>query len=63
MFSYGTTPFGGGFFFSVAPGESKFIPVRGNPRWSTKKNPLPFGGGFFFNPLYSAGPPKRKNIP
>lgn len=25
-----------GIFFSVAPGESKFIPVRGNPRWSTK---------------------------
>ena len=21
-----------GIFFSVAPGESKFIPVRGNPR-------------------------------
>ena len=25
-----------GIFFSVAPGESKFIPVRENPRWSTK---------------------------
>ena len=33
-----------GILFSVAPGESKFIPVRGNPRWSTKiektSNPL-----------------------
>ena len=25
----------GDFFWSL-PGESKFIPVRGNPRWSTK---------------------------
>ena len=25
-----------GILFSVAPGESKFIPSRGNPRWSTK---------------------------
>ena len=38
-----------GIFFSVAPGESKFIPVRGNPRWSTKKYPSPFGGGIFFS--------------
>nr|DAU25412.1 MAG TPA: hypothetical protein [Caudoviricetes sp.] len=28
-----------GDFFLVAPGESKFIPGRGNPRWSTKKSP------------------------
>ena len=25
-----------GDFFLAAPGESKFIPGRGNPRWSTK---------------------------
>ena len=40
-----------GILFSVAPGESKFIPDRGNPRWSTKKNLSPFGGGFFFRSL------------
>ncbi len=31
-----------GIFFLVAPGESKFIPDRGNPRWSTKKYSLAF---------------------
>jgi hypothetical protein len=31
-----------GDFFLVAPGESKFIPDRGNPRWSTKKYSLAF---------------------
>ena len=44
LLSYAPRPFGGGYFFPVAPGESKFIPVRGNPRWSTKiektSNPL-----------------------
>ncbi|MFJ6959978.1 MAG: hypothetical protein ACIRZF_08825, partial [Ligilactobacillus ruminis] len=25
-----------GNFFPAAPGESKFIPDRGNPRWSAK---------------------------
>ena len=40
-----------GIFFPVAPGESKFIPGRGNPRWSTKKYPSPFGGGYFFRSL------------
>ena len=43
-----------GIFFPVAPGESKFIPDRGNPRWSTKKYPSPFGGGYFFWLLYCA---------
>ena len=37
----------GEYFFLVAPGESKFIPGRGNPRWSTKNIPIPrpFGRG------------------
>ena len=34
-------------FFPAAPGESKFIPDRGNPRWSTKKILSPFGGRIF----------------
>ena len=36
-----------GIFFPVAPGESKFIPGRGNPRWSTKKSPRLLAGRFF----------------
>ena len=38
-----------GDFFLVAPGESKFIPGRGNPRWSTKKYSLAFLAGRFFS--------------
>ena len=41
-------------FFPVAPGESKFIPDRGNPRWSTKKYSLAFWRGDFFWLLYCA---------
>jgi len=37
-----------GSFFLVAPGESKFIPVRGNPRWSTKNIPRLSAGEYFF---------------
>ena len=36
-----------GDFFLAAPGESKFIPGRGNPRWSTKKSPRLLAGRFF----------------
>lgn len=36
-----------GNFFPAAPGESKFIPDRGNPRWSTKKSPRLLAGRFF----------------
>ena len=32
----------GEYFFLAAPEESKFIPDRGNPRWSTKKYSLAF---------------------
>ena len=39
--------FGGGIFFPVAPEESKFIPDRGNPRWSTKKSPRLLAGDIF----------------
>ena len=35
-----------GIFFPVAPGESKFIPDRGNPRWSTKKSFISKGWTF-----------------
>ena len=42
------SPFGGGIFFLAAPGESKFIPGRGNPRWSTKKYSLAFLAGEYF---------------
>jgi len=48
-----------GRFFLVAPGESKFIPVRGNPRWSTKKYSSPFGGEYFF----PVAPGESKSIP
>ena len=48
MFQKISLAFRRGIFFPVAPGESKFIPNRGNPRWSTKKYPSPFGGGYFF---------------
>jgi len=37
----------GEYFFLAAPGESKFIPDRGNPRWSTKKSPRLLGGEIF----------------
>ena len=53
------SPFGGGIFFPAAPGESKFIPVRGNPRWSTKKYSLAFWRGNFF----PAAPGESKFIP
>jgi hypothetical protein len=36
-----------GDFFLAAPRESKFIPGRGNPRWSTKKSPRLLAGRFF----------------
>ena len=36
LLSYDPRPFWRGDFFLAAPGESKFIPGRGNPRWSTK---------------------------
>jgi hypothetical protein len=47
-----------GRFFLVAPGESKFIPVRGNPRWSTKKSPRLLAGRFFL-----VAPGESKFIP
>lgn len=43
----------GEYFFLAAPGESKFIPGRGNPRWSTKKSPRLLAGSFFWS-LYCA---------
>lgn len=42
MFQKISLAFWRGIFFLVAPGESKFIPDRGNPRWSTKKYSLAF---------------------
>ncbi len=66
------SPFGGGIFFPAAPGESKFIPVRGNPRWSTKKYSLAFWRGNFFpaapgsrslSPLGEIPAGAPKNIP
>ena len=48
-----------GRFFLVAPGESKSIPDRGNPRWSTKKYSSPFGGEYFF----PVAPGESKFIP
>ena len=42
-----------GDFFPVAPGESKFIPDRGNPRWSTKRKPLKFQENLDFSTVFS----------
>jgi hypothetical protein len=47
------SPFWRGIFFPVAPGESKFIPGRGNPRWSTKNKPLKFQENLDFSTVFS----------
>ena len=58
LLSYDPRRFWRGNFFPAAPGESKFIPDSGNPRWSTKKSPRLLAGRFFL-----AAPGESKFIP